>query len=412
MTERELNAYAAVLVDTCLDFKSGGRLRIACEAVNRELALACARRAYELGARAVRIDWADMRLARAQAELLREEWLDDKPLLTERIFDAYVEEGWSALNILGEEDPSLMEGADPARLQRLGRARSLAVKKYHDAVISNRIAWCVAPSPTAAWGKAVFEGSKRPVPADPEAALWKELVPILRLDAPEPARAVREHMEALQERARRLDELSLRAVRFKGPGTDLTVVVAPASKWIGGGSTTPDGRNFYPNLPTEEVFCSPDWRGTEGRAACTRPFDLYGQKVRGAWIEFRAGELVDFGADENAGALARWVETDPGARRLGELALVDGSGPIFRSGLVYGNALIDENAACHVALGSAYEEAFRGIETVPEGERTKLGFNESMVHEDLMIGSDAVEVTGVDAAGREVPLISKGRFAI
>jgi aminopeptidase len=149
----------------------------------------------------------------------------------------------------------------------------------------------------------------------------------------------------------------------------------------------------------------------EGRAACTRPVEVLGAKVEGAWFQFKGGEVVDFGADRNRESLARYFETDRGARSLGEAALVDGSGPIFKSGLVFNDALIDENAACHIALGAAYDEAFEGSTDMDKAARTATGFNDSMVHTDFMIGSPEVEVTGTTRDGRSIPLITKGNFA-
>ena len=412
MNELEMRNYAAIITEVCLGVTEGTKLRIGGEMPQRELMLAVARRAYELGASAVRIDYTDARLGKLQAELARDGYLDEVPSPLAALTAVYADEGWDYLSVVGEEAPSLFEGADSTRLQRIGRARSIAVKKLHEAVRTNSIAWNVVPGPTAAWAESIFKNAGRDPGADPAQALWKALVPILRLDSANPAAAVRAHMEGLEARARKLDALGLRELRFSGPGTELCVPLSTRSRWIGGGSTTSEGRRFFPNLPTEEVFTTPDWRGVEGHAACTRPFMLYGQRVEGAWLKFASGELVEHGAAANAAALARFVSTDPGAKRLGEVALVDASGPIFQSGLVFGNGLIDENAACHIALGSAYEEAYADIATVPEDKRIDEGYNDSMVHEDIMIGSEEVEVRGVDASGISTILISRGRFAI
>jgi aminopeptidase len=281
-----------------------------------------------------------------------------------------------------------------------------------EAQMSNRLIWCVAPVPTAAWGTQVFEDAGRKAPADPEAALLAELLPILRLDAADPGAVVRSPAKEIEARAKRLDALALAELHFKGPGTDLRVGLSRRSRWVGGGSRTPDGRYFLANHPSEEVFTSPDARLTEGRAACTRPVEVLGAKVEGAWFEFRGGEVVDFGAAENRASLERYFDIEPHAKRLGEVALVDGSGPIFKSGLVFNNALIDENAACHIALGAAYEEAFEGSEGMDEEAKKGEGFNTSLVHTDFMIGSEKVEVSGIDGNGREKTLIHDGSFAI
>ncbi|HOX49756.1 MAG TPA: aminopeptidase [Spirochaetales bacterium] len=412
MDTATMRGYAALLLDACLGIGPGARLRVAAEPCHRRLMHAVAEAAYARGARQVRLDYFDPRLSRIRTDSVREEWVEDVSALVRREAETYVEEGWVSLNLVGEEDPKAMEGADPSRVQRALRARSGHVKPFRDAMMSNRLAWCVAPAPTEAWGRSVFLEAGRDPGPDPEAALWAELVPILRLDSPDPAKAAREHGEALQARARALDALALGSLRFQAPGTDLFVRLSPRSRWIGGGSRMPDGRFFLPNHPTEEVFTSPDAGGTEGRAACTRPVDVLGAKVEGAWFEFEGGRVVHFGAARNEAMLGRYLDSDEGARRLGEAALVDATGPIFKSGLVFGNTLIDENAACHIALGASYDEAFEGAAGMDEATKKREGFNDSIVHTDFMIGSERMEVTGTARDGREVPILRGGRFAI
>jgi aminopeptidase len=412
MEKSTMERYAALLIDACLGLKAGDRLRIAGEPCARPFMHVLAETAYRRGARQVRLEYPDPSLERIFVDNVREEWVEDISALVKREADCLVEEGWSYLRLTGEERPGVLEGADTDRLQRFSRVRSLARKNLMEAQMSSRLIWCVAPLPTAAWGRQVFEDAGRDAPADPEAALLAELLPILRLDAPDTGAIVLSHAREIEARCKRLDALSLSALRFSGPGTELRVGLSRRSRWVGGGSRTPDGRYFLANHPSEEAFTSPDARLTEGRATCTRPVEVLGAKVEGAWFEFRGGVVVDFGAAKNRGSLERYFQIEPNARRLGEVALVDGSGPIFRSGLVFNDALIDENAACHIALGAAYEEAFEGSEGMDEEAKRGEGFNTSLVHTDFMIGSGQVEVTGIDGGGRERPLIHDGSFAI
>jgi aminopeptidase len=412
MGKSAMGRYAALLIDACMGLKGGDRIRIVGEAPARPFMLVLAETAYRRGARQVRLEYPDPSLERIFADNVREEWVEDLSALVKREADCLVEEGWSYLRLVGEEQPGILEGADSSRLQRSSRVRSQARKNLMEAQMSNRLIWCVAPLPTAAWGRRVFQDAGRKLPDDPEAALLGELLPILRLDAADPGAAVLSHAKEIEARAKRLDALALAELRFKGPGTDLRVGLSRRSRWVGGGSRTPDGRYFLANHPSEEVFSSPDARLTEGRASCTRPVEVLGAKVGGAWFEFKGGEVVDFGAAENRASLERYFQIEPNAKRLGEVALVDGSGPIFKSGLVFNNALIDENAACHIALGAAYEEAFAGSEGMDEEAKEAEGFNTSLVHTDFMIGSEKVEVTGLDGSGRERPLIHDGSFAI
>ncbi len=412
MDHATMYRYAALLVEGCLDLRAGSRLRVSGETCHRPLMLAIAERAYALGARSVRLDYPDPRLTRIRADGCRHEYLDDISLSLSREAETLVEEGWYSLSLVGEDDPAALEGAAPERLQRLARGRSQAVKPYREAMMSNRLPWCVAPVPTAAWGKDVLSGAGRDPGTDPEGELWKALVPILRLDADDPAATAKAHAALLKRRADALTALALDRLHFTGPGTDLVVGLSPRSRWIGGGSTTVDGRFFLPNHPTEEVFTSPDAKRTEGRVACTRPLQVLGAKVEGAWFEFEGGRVARFGAARNEASLGRYLDTDGGSRLLGEVALVDATGPIYRSGLVFDNGLIDENAACHIALGAAYEEAFDGAPAMDAAVKAAEGFNESMVHEDFMIGSEDVVVEGADKAGRTTLILERGTFRI
>lgn len=407
-----MERYAKLLLEGCMGLKEGERIRISGEHCARPLMLVLAEAAYRLGARQVRLDYPDPSLTRIFADNVREAYIEEVSALPRLEAETYVEEAWAQLRLTGQENPEALEGADPGRIQRSSRVRSKAMRKLFEAEISNRLVWCVAPIPTMAWGRQVFAEAGRPLPPDPEAALLAELIPILRLDAEDPSAAVLSHAREIEARAKRLDEAALTELRFRGPGTELRIGLSPRSRWVGGGSMTPEGRYFLPNHPSEEIFTSPDARLAEGRAACTRPVEVLGAKVEGAWFEFRKGEVVDFGAARNRDSLARYFDIEPTARRLGEVALVDSTGPIFRSGLVFNDALIDENAACHIALGSSYEEAFEGSEAMSKEERQEAGYNECLVHVDFMIGSERIEVSGVDKAGRELPLIGGGRFAL
>jgi aminopeptidase len=401
-----LHAYAAVVLESGLGVGRGTLLRIIGEPVQRELMLALAEEAYSRGAAQVRLEYDDERLARIRVDRSPEEHLDDVSEILRIDGELFVREGWSQLRISGYEDASAMEGADQGRLTRIQRARSRALQALRDAQMASRIAWCVICSPTEAWARTVFGESGT------AERLWQTLVPILRLDAPDPAGALRAHMAGLDARARLLNEKGLRSLRFRGPGTDLHLTLSPDSRWLGGSDATPAGRIFMPNIPTEEVFATPDFRGTEGTVSMTRRARIHGVVVEGAGLEFRGGKVVSSSATRGGDALARFLETDPGSRRLGEVALVDTSSPIWKSGLVFDSMLLDENAACHIALGAGYDLAFEGAEKLDDAEKARRGFNTSFVHEDFMIGSDEVSLTGVDASGKEVPVITRGRFAL
>ncbi len=399
-------AFAALALDTGLGIGPGSLLRISAEFPHRELLYVIAEEAYARGAALVRVEYEDVRLARIRADASQDRYLDAISAMLQKDSEIYAQEGWSLLRVEGYEDGAVMEGVDQGRFSRIQRARSKATHALREAQMASRLAWCVMPAPTEAWARAVF-GETASVDR-----LWQTLSTILRLDAPDPSAAVRAHMSGLATRARALDALHLRSLRFVGPGTDLRVAISPHSHWTGGAEATPAGRVFTPNIPSEEVFTTPDFRGTEGFVTATRRARIHGTVVEGVRLEFREGVVVSCSATRGGEALEKFLETDAGSRRLGEVALVDSESPIWKSGLVFDSILLDENAACHVALGAAYDLTFRGAEKMHEAAKTKNGFNTSFVHQDFMIGSPEVDVTGTDASGREIPVIARGRFAV
>jgi aminopeptidase len=274
----------------------------------------------------------------------------------------------------------------------------------HLGVINARTTnWCVVPWATVEWARVVH-----PELADDAALakLWEQLVYVLRLDADDAAAAWRERVGELHAVGKRLDAAGLDSLRFEGPGTDLTVGLLPTSRFAGDvpGSTTIDGVVFNPNLPTEEVFTTPDPTRTEGVVTATKPLDVDGTVVSGLRVRFEGGRAVEIDAEENAAALRARVAKDDGAARLGEVALVDREGRIGQTGSVFFNTLLDENAASHIALGNAY--------ATPVGAEDRDRINESAIHIDFMIGSDDVAVTGRTKDGREAPVLRDGTWQL
>jgi aminopeptidase len=241
-------------------------------------------------------------------------------------------------------------------------------------------------------------------PAEALAKLEEELVYVLRLDADDAAAAWHERGGRLKEVGKRLTERRFDALRFEGPGTDLTIGLLPTSRFTGGGSTTIDGIDYMSNLPTEEVFTSPDPMRADGVVSATKPLDVSGTVVEGLRVRFEGGRVVSIEADAGADALRARCAKDEGASRLGELALVDREGRIGKTGTVFFNTLLDENAASHLALGNAYAT------TVGEEDRPRI--NTSSIHIDFMIGSDEVAVTGLTGDGGEVPVLRGGSWQI
>lgn len=401
--------YARMLIRSGVNVTEGQPVLIRAEAVHREFARELAREAYRAGARAVVLRYGDQVAGRIRLDETRDpEYLDFVPGYAQKMYDTIVEGNWASIALRGPEEPDVYEGADPQRLGRVQKATRMAARDFMSAVSSNRISWNVCLSPTEAWAAKVLEE----IGADWLERIWEVLIPILRLDAEDPAAAWLEHDAELKRRCGHMNSARYDGVRFRGPGTDLFVGMRPDRVFAGGRCRAADGRMFFPNIPTEEIFSTPDAARTSGRAACTRPVEVMGTPVEGAWFVFEEGKVVDFGADRNRETLARYLETDDRAAYLGEVALVDVSSPIFRSGRVFHSILFDENAACHIALGNGYADCIEGGTEMSRDQLREVGCNVSLVHTDFMIGSEEVSVWGVDSDGGEEPVMDSGSFVI
>ena len=262
--------------------------------------------------------------------------------------------------------------------------------------------WTIVPGPTAAWARLVFPELDE---GDALARLWQDIVRVCRLDQPDPLAAWWERADQLALAAARLTGSELDSLHFKGPGTDLRVGLLPGVRWTGGSLTTAHGRRHIPNLPTEEVFTTPDPSRSEGVVTSTRPLLVSGRAVVGLRIRFEGGRAVQIDADEGAELMRAHAARDDDANRLGEVALVDASGRVGPTGTVFHDTLLDENATSHIALGSG----FAHLADDPEAARR---VNVSGVHTDFMIGGDDVQVTGTTRAGDEVAVLIDGRWAL
>lgn len=407
-----LERYADVLI-SAVSLLPGQNLLVRGEPVHAVFAGILAERAYARGARYVRFDNNEIEnpyVYKARITYSRMEYLEYVPEIRKDAASNMLEEKWALIAIRTPEDPDFLTDLDQGRNAVVARSIAEAMKPFQQRISSNEIAWLVAFMPTERLAGKIMNMVPGPGAID---ALWRVLVPILRLDLPDPAGFWISHGAELAERAARLNRMRLDSVRFKGPGTDFEVGLAELSEWHGGPDTTRDGRVFCPNVPTEEVFTTPDCRRANGRVAFTRPVlvPIVGKIVEGGWLEFKDGKVVDHGARSGKDVLDTYLNIDEGTGSLGELALVDATSPVFLADRIFYNILFDENAACHIALGSAYAKCLRGGESMSEKELSAAGANSSSAHTDFMIGAPNVDVTGMTREGKEVEIISSGRFS-
>ncbi|MCK5132327.1 MAG: aminopeptidase [Candidatus Sabulitectum sp.] len=408
MNKELMKAYSEVILSGALKIKKGDVLWLRSEPVHLELARFMAETAYKLGAKYVNISMEDPAFARIRIDSTVDDcFLDYVPENRTPMFDSVVKEGWRSLALRGPAEPDLMEGVDSVKLARATKAASMARKGFLSAISSNKLPWNVCLAPTRAWAEKVLGSDE-----DWEDRIWDILIPILRLDRDDPVAAWLEHDAMLKRRAEFLNSHKFPKIRFSGPGTDLTIGMLPDRRFNGGSCTAADGTVFFPNIPTEEVFSTPDMTATEGKVRCTRPVTVYGAQVNGAWFRFEEGRVVESGAETNAHVLKQYLGTDEGASMLGEIALVGVDSPIYKSGKIFHNILFDENASCHIALGNGYTDCIDGGTKMDEEALRSCRCNQSLVHTDFMIGSEEVDVTGIAADGTETMIIKNGEFMI
>ena len=403
----KLDRLAEAAVKVGLRLQPGQPLLVTAPVEALPLVRRIAHHAYEAGASLVTPLLSDPEVTLARYRSGRDEgfdaaagWLYDG---IARALDANT----ARLAVVGE-DPMLLAGQDAGRVARASKAQSVAYRPALDRIAGFAVNWNIVAYPGAAWAGQVF-------PDDDAATAVGKLADAVfaasRVDAPDPVPAWAAHNAALRLRTERLNGQRFSALHYSGPGTDLTIGLADGHEWHGGAATARNGITCNPNIPTEEVFTTPHALRVDGHVASTKPLSHQGTLIEGMAVRFEGGRIVEARASRGEEVLTRLLDTDEGARRLGEVALVPHSSPISRSGLLFFNTLFDENAASHIALGQCYAKCFTEGATLSPEEIAARGGNTSAIHVDWMIGSDRIDIDGVHLDGSRVPVFRRGEWA-
>ncbi len=394
--DERLERYARLAVEVAVNLQPGQLLRISAAPEHLPLVRAIGSVAYERGASYVETQYRDMHLRRARIRHAPEESLEWSPPWTVALIDEMVSTRGATIAITGDAEPELLADLDQSRAQRT-RPRA-ATEKLLDAENRRLIQWTIVGYPNEGWARSVF--------GEPDVErLWDAVTMATRLDESDPQAAWQVHIARLEQRAAALDERAFDAIHFEGPGTDLVVGLSKRHRWLTAAEVSVDGVRHLVNLPTEEVYTTPDRRRTEGTVRSTFPLALAGTIVRGLEVRFENGRVVDVQAESGADAVRQEMTTDEGAQFLGEVALVDGESRVRKSEVVFLDTLFDENAACHIAWGQGIPTALDGGEEMTDDELAAVGYNDSVVHTDFMIGGPDVRASGVESSGAEVPII-------
>jgi aminopeptidase len=402
-----LDRLASVSIRVGLNLQKGQDLIITSPVEALPLVRRLAAEAYRNGAGVVTTLLSDDQLSLARFENATDESLDRAPgWMFEAMGKAFKDN--TARLAVSAANPLLLAEQDPARVARAAKATSLAAKPAMEPITNFATNWNIVSYPGRAWARQVFPDMSE---NDAVSALASAIFSISRVDCDDPISAWATHQETLTERQGWLNEQNFHSLHYKAPGTDFTLGLADGHEWKGGASTSLNGISCTPNIPTEEVFTTPHSQRAEGTVRASKPLVHMGTLIDGIEVRFEEGRIVEATADVGEEVFLRLIETDEGASRLGEVALVPHSSPISESGLLFYNTLYDENASCHIALGQCYSKCFKGDIGNDKDAVVAAGGNSSNIHVDWMIGSDDLDIDGISEDGVRTPVMRRGEWA-
>jgi len=408
--EAHLDEYIELIIRRGLNIQKGQQLVINCNVDLAFFARKAMEAAFKAGASNVHMNWTDEVSNRTKFIMAEDSVFDIFPVWTKSMYDTLTEEGAAFLSV-SASDPEIYKGVDSGRLSRFNIATSKALKDYFENIITGGVRWCIASVPSVAWAKKVF-----PDAAGTDEAislLWESIFKAARVGDGKAVEKWQTHISNLQSRIETLNKYNFASINLKNSaGTDLQMKLPQNHVWLGGGDKAKDGHNFLPNIPTEEIFSAPQADGVNGTVVGTMPNVFRGNLIEDFSITFKDGKVVSYDAKAGKEHLENMINDIPGMDYLGEIALVEHDSPISNMGTLFYNTLYDENASCHLALGSAYPDSIKGGAEMSEDERKAAGINVSDNHQDFMFGSADMSIVGIKASGEEVDIFKDGNFVI
>ena len=403
-----MEKYAELALKTGVNLQKNQALMINSTIEGADFTRIVVKKAYELGAKNVHINWTDDELTLLKFQHVSTDELTNIPQWQIDKNLSFAKDGAALLSIRST-NPDLLQDIDAEKVAKFNKASAEAMKEFRQYTMNDRIRWSIISIPTGDWAQKIFPDLSKDEAVE---SLWEQIFKIVRVDRNDPIEAWQEHNETLRKAHQYLNKKAFKALRFTSAATDIRFELPKGHIWKGGAAKTPDGHPFNPNMPTEEVFTVPHKYGVDGKVTATKPLVYGGNLIDGFSLTFKEGKVVDFEAEKGYDTLKNLLEIDEGAKRLGELALVPHSSPISQSNLIFYNTLFDENASCHIALGKAYPTNLEGGSSMNEEELDQHGVNDSLTHVDFMIGSADLNIDGENEDGTTESIFRNGEWAI
>jgi len=403
----QIDKYAELLVKKGCAISEGSQLVINASIEIADFVRRVQRAAYAAGAEFVTVIWGDQESSRIMYENVDLARLSKTPSWKIEQLNSLAEQG-AAFLFLSSDDPNGLKGIDPEKPAAVSRARNLECDVFRNGMDFGKNVWCIAGVPAAEWAKVIF-----PELSEAEAIyrLWIAILDVAHASGEDPQSAWETHNATFEKTKRFMNSHQFEELHYESSnGTNLTICMNPGHLWEGGAGKTQDGTLFFPNIPTEEVFTTPNYRKVNGTVHSALPLIHAGQIVKNFWFTFKDGEVVDYGAEQGKDVLTSIV-SQKGGKYLGECALISKNTPIRQSGILFYDTLYDENASCHLALGMGFPECLKGGLEMSPDELLAHGVNQSTTHVDFMIGADDLNIWGISADGKETPIFVNGQWA-